>query len=114
MIKRSIDASTHNLSGPQILEQVLRMFRDDKVEPIVLFTAQGQGDNTVRFLRAELSRLKKAKKATGVHMANFGFTVTGPIEVRIDNMNKEGYALQFQMTPLQLMRNFAHKSEIEF
>lgn len=113
MAQRCIDTTVHDLTSHQVLEQVLRYFRQDHSEPVVIFTARGRGLDGIRVLRSSLSKLRKTKRDRHENVSHFGFEAFGPIQVKLDDMNKEGYSLRFRVTPLQLMRNLAYKSEVE-
>jgi hypothetical protein len=113
MTHRLIDASIHDLSGPQILETMLRMFKQDTSEPVVLLTVKGRGLHTVKILRSELTRLRSMKAKAGQTVSLFGFEAIPFGDFKLDGVVKESYALKFRMTQLQMMRNLANSCEVD-
>lgn len=112
MSHRTIDTTIHDLSGPQVLENLLRLFREDPHERVVLFTHPDVGQAFIQNLRVKLTRNRQAQEREGVKTTVFGFVVeSGPQRYNIGGVLKDGYALKFRMTQLQQMRNMAKMFE---
>lgn len=108
---RLIDSTLHDLTAPQILEQMIHFFKLDRSQPVVLYTPRGMGKSFVQRIRTELSRARKAK--FGNKPAEFGFVVTSEVPIYLGGKRLDSIALEWRMTPLQQFRMFANKPEFE-
>jgi len=115
MNHRIIDCTIHKLTGPQVLEQVLRLFRQSKSDPVVIETERGQGEAMIQKIRTELSRTRRRYQKEGIAVSQFGFkdepmgvpTIPGVVQ-------HEYHMIQFHVTPLQQMKNMADRlSDLE-
>lgn len=111
MKMRIIDSTTHELTAPQILAEILACLRKAKSAPIVLVTKRFEGENTIRLVRTELSRARNKNKEMGIPVSYFGFAAT-PLDIVLKNENglvTEHYMIQYNVTPLQQAKNLASK-----
>ena len=102
---RLIDAVTHDLSGAQVLEIMLRLFQSSTREPITLLAKRGDGENLVQKIRTALSKNRAKMRGTGQPILFFGFSTEGPLRIKLNGIDYDSYAVQFHVTGLQKMRN---------
>lgn len=110
---RLIDATIHELSAPQALEQLLRHFRSSTKEPVTLMTRRGQGKDFTNRIRAELSRSRNDYRAAGLPALQFGFRADKQMSIVSDGVTKECWSLVYRITPLQQMKNLAAATTTE-
>lgn len=110
---RLVDTTIHELTSPQTLEQLLRLFRQSTSEPVTLTTARGEGKGLINRVRTELARSRKDYQAQGRPAVLFGFKVEGPIYVHSDGIAKECHVISYRITPLQQIKNLSQFTELE-
>lgn len=112
MHTRVIDTVIHQLTGPQVLEKLLRLFAESKSQPIYLGAEIGEGDKIIKQARVELSRLRKKYDNAGLHFPQFGFVVH-PMDVRTTSYGivVEYHQIDFRLTQSQQFKMFAEKHD---
>ena len=108
---RLIDSTLHDLTAPQILEELIHYFKLSRTQPVVLYVPRGKASNFIARIRTELSRARKAK--FGNKPAEFGFAVTANVPTVVDGKRLDSIAIEWHMTTLQQFRMFANKPEFE-
>lgn len=100
---RVINCVIHNLTAPQILEKLLRLFSESKAEPVYLATSLSEGEQVVKQIRVELSRIRKTAKEENYAISLFGFTHEAMPEIRTreKSINFEYHSLKFRLTSTQ-------------
>lgn len=109
---RCIDATIHDLTAAQALEELLRHFKESKREQVTVFCRRGDGKDFMQQVRTELSRVRKSYKDNDLPVPYFGFEITGPFYIHADGIPKEGFAIHYRITKLQQMKNFAQRMEL--
>lgn len=103
---RLIDTTLHDLTAPQVLEQMIHYFKVDRNQPVVLYTMRGQSKAFIARIRTELTRVRKQE---GGKSAEFGFVQTSQVFVKENGLLLDAVTLEWRMTKLQLFRMMAHK-----
>ena len=114
MTLRLINAVTHDLSGGQVLEVMLRLFQESTHEPITLLAKRGDGENLIQKVRTALSKNRRKMKRTETPIHYFGFSTEGPFRFKLGGIDYDSYAVQFHVTGLQRMRNLSSSKSKEF
>jgi hypothetical protein len=110
---RCIDVTIHDLTAPQILEQVLNMFRESTKEPVTILTARGTGQGIIQRLRAELTRARKNYESRGLKTSLFGFKSQKITGISMNGVSYDSYVLTYRITKLQQMKNLSRLDLIE-
>lgn len=109
---RMIDTSIHQLTAAQVLAELIHYFRTDTTCGVIIATPKGRGDQMVAQIRVELSRAKKEHQRSGRPFKHFGFTASDlDLQINQDGVRMEYRLLQYRVTPLQAMKNYANKLE---
>lgn len=105
---RIINTITHFHSGKQILYSVLRLWAHDRLAPIVLLTAPGQGESKINALRIALSKERNLIAADSF----YGLTASEPFRWTVDDetgrYRVEAVVIYFRQSEQQKIRYVVH------
>lgn len=112
-LTRVINPLIHEMTAPQMLERLLRLFGESRNAPVYLAAARGDGDRLVRLIRVELSRARKRAKDEGSNASQFGFTDTKmEIMTKLRGLDVEYYQLEFRITARQRLLTIMEKANV--
>jgi len=112
-LTRVINPLIHEMTAPQMLERLLRLFGESRNSPVYLAAMRGDGDRLVRLIRVELSRARKRSKEEGVKYSQFGFTDSKmEVMTKLRGLDVEYYQLEFRVTARQRFLTIMDQTDI--
>lgn len=111
-LTRIISTAEHDLSAPQVLESLLRLFKDDRIAPVYISGKSGKVAAKIKQVRVELSRLRKRAELENVPFPAFGF-VSSQLEIKtkVCGLTLEYYQVDFRVSRKQQYKRIFSKSE---